>query len=183
MMRDMIDQFICIIPHTGLRRWCMAKRWGIKPTVRIDRRVRIPLKILPQLEDDVVIAEGVIIGDLEGGNGSITIKRNSRISMRSLLDITGNIEIGKDVRIGPEVFIYTHNHKFDDQNNPIYKQGIVIKDVHIEDDVWIGAKSIILPGVTVGEGSIIAAGGVVTRNVEPYTIVAGNPAKLIKRRR
>jgi maltose O-acetyltransferase len=98
--------------------------------------------------------------------------------------IQGPLTIGKHVIMGPDVLIYTRNHRFDDVTQPISVQGdIPPKEVVIHDDVWIGARVIILPGVTIGKGAIIGAGSVVTKNVREYCIYAGNPAKLIKERR
>jgi acetyltransferase-like isoleucine patch superfamily enzyme len=75
------------------------------------------------------------------------------------------------------------NHRFDDLSRPIAKQGLVRKSVVIEDDVWIGGRVNILAGVTVGRGSVVAAGAVVTHDVPPYSVVAGVPAKVIKTRK
>jgi len=84
------------------------------------------------------------------------------------------IHIGNDVSIGPEAGILTLGH--DPQSPDFADKG---GDVIIGDKVWICYRAIILPGVRVGEGAVVAAGAVVTRNVEPYTIVAGSPAKVI----
>lgn len=92
------------------------------------------------------------------------------------------IIIGDNVMMGANVSIYSANHNFTDTNIPMNQQGFIGEDVIIEGDVWIGANSIILAGVHIKTGSIIAAGAVVTNNVEPYSIVGGNPAKLIKHR-
>ncbi len=79
--------------------------------------------------------------------------------------------------------ILSQNHRFDDLSVPMCQQGFQEdKPVSIDDDVWIGNRVIILPGVRVGGGSVIGAGAVVTKNVEPYTIIGGNPAKVIGRR-
>ena len=95
----------------------------------------------------------------------------------------GGVEIGKYVQVGPNTVIHSANHNFDDIDLPICKQGHTPKKVKIEDDVWIAAGCIILPGVTIGKGAVIAAGAVVTKDVEPYSVVAGAPAKKIKDRR
>ena len=95
----------------------------------------------------------------------------------------GKIHIGSHIMFGPGVHIHGGNHLSQ-------KLGVYMKDNHdkkpgddgeviIQDDVWIGANAIVLTGVTVGEGSIVGAGAVVTKDVKPYSIVAGNPAKLI----
>lgn len=105
----------------------------------------------------------------------------SGIGMNSYI---GLVKIGKNVMIGPELFAISINHEFKDINVPMAKQG-KRKDqpIIIEDDVWIGARVIILPGITIGTGSIIGAGSVVTKNVAPFSIVAGNPATVIRIRK
>ena len=88
----------------------------------------------------------------------------------------GGITIGNDVFIAPKVNLITINHDSDPENrSATYGRPIVI-----EDKVWIGINSTILPGVTVGYGSIVGANSVVTHDVSPYTVVSGNPAKFIK---
>ena len=112
---------------------------------------------------------------------NIEIGRNSGIGINA--KITSSTIIGANVMMGPNVSIFTTTHNFDKKEVPMCEQGDgVIKSVIIEDDVWIGANVIILPGVTVGKGSIIGAGSIVTKDVKEYTIVAGNPAKVIKKR-
>ena len=85
--------------------------------------------------------------------------------------------------MGANVSIFSRNHKFSDINVPMNKQGFSEEQpVIIGNDVWIGANVIILPGVKIGTGSVIGAGAVVTKNVEEYTVVGGNPAAVLKRR-
>ena len=94
------------------------------------------------------------------------------------------IKIGNDVMIGPRVMILGGHHAYDRLDIPMWKQGEGKQgNIVIEDDVWIGAGSIILTGVRIGRGSIIAAGSVVTKDVEPYCIYGENPAKFIKSRK
>lgn len=93
----------------------------------------------------------------------------------AVLMSAGGIKIGDHVRIAANAQILSNNH------DPIDKAIIVGKPVLIEDNVWIGAGVSILPGVTVGEGAIIGAGSIVTKNVEPYSVVVGNPARMIRR--
>ena len=98
--------------------------------------------------------------------------------------IYGSVKMGKYIMVGPEVLIITRNHNFANTSVPMVKQGYQeTKQVVIEDDVWIGARSVILPGVKIGTGSIIAVGSVVKKDVEPFSIVAGAPAKLVKKRK
>lgn len=114
----------------------------------------------------VILGKNIKLGDYSG------IGRNSYIS--------DHVKIGKYVMMGPDCLIYTRNHQFSDVENPMCFQGFQdYKMVIIEDDVWIGGRVIILPGVKIGKGSIIGAGSVVTKDVDAYSIVAGNPAKII----
>lgn len=92
------------------------------------------------------------------------------------------ITVGNSVMIGPYTRIFTQNHRYDDLKQSMYKQGYVSKPVIIEDDVWIGANCTVLPGVRIGKGSIVGAGSVVTKDVQPYSVVGGVPAKRIKKR-
>lgn len=91
------------------------------------------------------------------------------------------VTIGKRVLFGPNVQIYAASHPLDGH----VRQGIngpeFCKPVTIQDDVWVGGAVVICPGVTIGNNSVVGAGSVVTKNVEPYTVVAGNPAKVIRR--
>jgi acetyltransferase-like isoleucine patch superfamily enzyme len=95
-----------------------------------------------------------------------------------------NVELGAYSMLGPRVMIVGDDHVFNVVGVPIIFSGrpSVVRKTHIGCDVWIGAHSIILAGVTIGEGAIVAAQSVVTRDVEPFTIVAGVPAKFIKKR-
>lgn len=123
-----------------------------------------------------------IMPNIRFANGyNISIGNKSGIGEKCMLQDIGKIDIGENVLMAPEVMIFTANHNIDKGMN-ICEQGMTIKNVKIEDDVWLGARAIILPGVTIGTGSVIAAGSVVTKDVDPFTIVGGNPAKFIKNR-
>lgn len=112
----------------------------------------------------------------------LKIGNNSSIGPYSYIGCSGFIEIGDNVMMSPRVSIYAENHLFDDPNLTIKEQGVKREFVKIEDDCWIAANTIILAGVTIGRGSVIAAGSVVTKDVPPYSIVGGVPAKVIKSR-
>lgn len=96
--------------------------------------------------------------------------------------IHSDVTLGKNVIMGPDVKIYSRNHTFESLTIPIQFQGKTTKPTFIGNDVWIGANVIILPGVTVGNHCILAAGSIVTKNIPDYAIVGGNPAKVIKYR-
>ncbi len=95
------------------------------------------------------------------------------------IDGFGGVRIDDGVRIAHRTTIMSSDHRFDRRDVPIREQGLVCKPVHIERDVWLGCNVTILPGVTLREGAIVAAGAVVTRDVAPFTIVAGVPARPI----
>lgn len=119
---------------------------------------------------------------LSAGHGKIVIGAHSGVGMFNYLDGGGGLTIGSHVRIGQHVCIYSANHCFDDPECLIDRQGLEYKATFIEDDVWIGAHSVILAGVRVGSGSVIAAGAIVTRDVPARSVVAGVPARVMKKR-
>lgn len=124
---------------------------------------------------DVNIEKGALFGY------HVSLGDNSGIGIRA--QIEDDVTIGKNVMMGPDCMIFTRNHEFSDREQPMCTQGFSrTRPVVIGDDVWIGARVIILPGVHVGKGSILGAGAVVTKDVEPYSVMGGNPAKLLKRR-
>ena len=114
------------------------------------------------------------------------IGTNSTIEEFSVMDngvgeiIIGN-HIGNHVILAQNVVLSGLNHNYEDISLPIHLQGVSVAPIIIEDNAWIAANSIITAGVTIGKHAIVAGGSVVTKNVPPYTIVAGNPAKAIKR--
>jgi len=98
-------------------------------------------------------------------------------------EIYGPVTIGIDVMMGPGVILLTSNHRFDRLDIPMRLQDPgEVRPITIGNDVWIGTRAIILPGVTIGDGAIIAAGAVVTEPVSARAIVGGNPARLIRYR-
>ena len=134
-------------------------------------------RIFDKVGQDVNIEKHVFFGK---GNG-ITIGDRSGIGLNAR--IQGPLSIGKYVMMGPDVIIYTRNHDIQNTTVPMIDGGETPpRAVVIEDDVWIGARAIILPGVRIGQGAVIGAGAVVTKNVGKYEIVGGVPAKIIGHR-
>lgn len=101
------------------------------------------------------------------------------------ISATGGLTIGNNVSIAFDVIILTTNHNYDSKGMKFipYDSKLIKSPVTIEDNVFIGSRVIILPGVKIGKGSVVGAGSVVTKNVKPYSIVGGNPAKIIRNRR
>lgn len=104
------------------------------------------------------------------------------LALDVLITTGGGVTIGDRTLIGYRTQILSSNHVIPPKPDRIFDAGHVSKPVIIGQDVWIGASCIILPGVTIGEGSVIAAGSVVTKSIPPFTIVAGVPARKIKER-
>jgi len=124
-----------------------------------------------QLEHNVFIKAAADSARIELG-------REVFVGFNSEFDISQNLRIGNGVLIAPGCFITDHNHRHS-ASMPIASQGCEAESVLIEDDVWLGAHVVVLPGVTIGRGAIVAAGAVVTENVAPMTVVAGVPARVV----
>lgn len=161
---------------------------------------------------DIFAPENIIIGEnthiaahatIWADGKKILIGDNCRIEPYAYLRLWGgNIVLGNHVSINPFTVVYGHggvtigdctriathcviipaNHLYADRDTPIYQQGERCQGISIGRDVWIGARSVILDGVTVGDGCVIGAGSVVTRATEPFGVYVGCPARLIKKR-
>ena len=116
----------------------------------------------------------ILMGAWLDSPGGLTMGRNSVVNERCRLDTRGIISIGNNVSISADVCIMTAEHDIQDK----HFRGVT-EPVTIEDYVFVGTRAVVLPGVTVGHGAVVAAGAVVTKNVEPYEIVAGVPARKI----
>lgn len=117
-----------------------------------------------------------------GFGGHVRIGDDVLIDDNCFITAQKQIEIGNHVQVSAYSFITDFNHNFSKREVPINLQGCTSAPVVIEDDVWIGAHCIILPGVRIGKGAVIGAGSVVTKSVKPYMIAVGNPAREIKKR-
>lgn len=137
--------------------------------------------------DRVLIEAGSEIVALEKSNkaesqAKIVIGNDTRIHSGCRITAAKNIIIGKNALLAPEVFITDHNHGMNPEIEEGYaRQELIIKPVRIGDGTWIGQRAIILPGVSVGKHSIIGAGSICTKDIPDYSMVAGVPAKVIKR--
>ena len=145
------------LPSCHIRKW-IYRALGAK----IRSRVIFHFKTEVRYPRRLTVGEGTIIGD------------------NAILDARSGLEIGKNVNLSSNVSIYTLQH---DHRDPDFKcSPNSSKPVKIGDRVWLGSNVIVLPGVTIGEGAVCCAGCVVTKDVEPYAVVAGIPAKKVNER-
>ena len=173
---------IRLAAYYGFARYLPATNhpWSIGHRLRSCQIRRFICKgIFKYAGDNINIEKGVCFGD----GSQAEIGDNSKIGIDFELLGPAMFKIGNNVMIGPEVIFITINHKFDRLDTPIRMQGhYAAEAITIGDDAWIGARAIILPGIIVGKGAIVAAAAVVTKNVPEYAIVAGNPARVVKSR-
>ncbi|MDZ4847066.1 MAG: acyltransferase [Chitinophagales bacterium] len=144
----------------------------------IRRRTR--MDVLPfknfSLGDDSTIEDFATVNN---GVGDVIIGNRSRIGLSCV--VIGPVTIGNDVMLAQNIVVSGLNHPYEDVTLPISVQKVTTKPIIIEDESWIGANAVITAGVTIGKHSVIAAGSVVTKDVPPYAIAVGNPARVIKR--
>lgn len=155
---------ICKLPnsrYSGIFNW--IRKWYVSGILKIMRP-----HPLTKFQNRIYI-----------GNGK-NVKIGIHCQINENVFIQG-AEIGNCVMIAPNVAILNSTHNFDRTDIPMIEQGALrYNNPIIEDDVWLGRNVIIMPGISIGKGSIIAAGAVVTKDVEPFSVMGGVPAKLIK---
>jgi acetyltransferase-like isoleucine patch superfamily enzyme len=113
-------------------------------------------------------------------NAGIHIGQHSLLGEYTVIRGQGGVSIGDRVYTSPHCQIIAVNHVFDDPERPFVAQGITAQGIVIEDDVWLGSAAVILDGVRIGRGAVVAAGAVVTRDVPAHTLVGGVPARVIR---
>jgi acetyltransferase-like isoleucine patch superfamily enzyme len=116
---------------------------------------------------------------INNASGFVQIGNRTRIGIGSVL--IGPVTIGDDVRLAQNVVVTAINHNYTDVTKPISEQGITTNEIYIGDETWLGSNSVVLPGIFIGKHCIVAAGSVVTKNVPSYSMVVGNPARIIKK--
>lgn len=163
------------------RRWV---KWFLLPfTVSKGRgasiRRRIRFDVFPF--NRFGLGQGSTIEDfctVNNAMGNVIIGNRTRIGLGSVL--IGPVYIGDDVRLAQNIVVTSLNHNYQDISMPISEQGVNTEEVYIGDETWVGANAVILPGVFIGKHCVVAAGSVVTKNIPSYSLVAGNPARIIK---
>lgn len=142
----------------------LLKRWLLK-------------QIIEQCGEAIVVKHKCYIGN----GSSLKVGHRSQLGQNAKID--PNVTIGNDVLMGPNVMLLTIRHAFEDPTVRINRQGTLpLESVVIGNDVWLGARVIVLPGITIKDGAVVGAGSVVTKDVPCNTVVAGNPAKVIRMR-
>lgn len=180
-LKKVVHQAILISNQTRPRLWV---KWFVNPFFHkkgkgacIRRRTRLDVVPWNQFE----LGAYSTIEDfsaINNGVGSVIIGERTKIGLSNT--IIGPVHIGNDIRLAQNITLSGLNHNYEDINIPIHKQGVSTAPIHIEDNTWIGANVVVLAGVTVGKHSIVAAGSVVTKNIPPYSVAVGNPARVIK---
>ena len=181
-----LDFFLSWVPGAlgyRLRRWYLGRRFGSlgpKASIGLGAQIIGPRNLIVGSNftcwRNCTLAacdDGVIeIGD--------RVRFNANVYLNAC--IGGRIVLGNDVLVAPNVVIRSSDHVTSSLERPIAEQGHKADEIIIEDDVWLGSNVTVVGGVRIGTGAVVAAGAVVTRNVEPYTIVGGVPAQFIKKR-
>ena len=185
-IKDWLEYFVARIPGrlgNNLRNFYFKKRFSGKfsnnrfePGFRVEFPKNIKIRSNSFYGLDCKLYASKTSSIQIGSN--ISFNSNVMINARGV----GKIIIGNNVLIGPNVVIRSNNHQHIDASIPIKEQGMTKGEIIIKDNVWISSNCVILPNCTIGEGAIVAAGAVVTKDVEPFSIVGGIPAKIIGKR-
>lgn len=118
--------------------------------------------------------------DIEVKGGQLVIGAGNYFNKNVKFVCLQKIEIGDNCLLADSVHIYDHDHRYETLEIPLSQQGYATRPVKIGNNVWMGAKATILKGVTIADGAVIGAGAVVTKDVPPFAVVAGNPARVIR---
>ena len=159
-------------------------KWFVNPFIHKKGK---GAKIRPRTRVDVLPFNQFILGDhstiedfstINNGVGDVIIGHHTLIGMGNT--IIGPITIGNNVIFAQNIVASALNHEYRDVTLPIHEQKILTAAIIVEDECWVAANAVITSGVTIGKHSVIAAGAVVTKNIPPYSVAVGNPAKVIK---
>jgi maltose O-acetyltransferase len=159
--------------------WKLRIIMGIPGNVGIKVRRKLIPRILKSCGANVTIVDNCTLVFPE----RLSLGNNVAISRDVFINAAGGINVGDDVLIGPSVKIWSLNHNFENMDEPINRQGWNLSEVNIGNDVWIGASAIILPGVSIGDKTVVGAGSVVTKSLKSGAVYGGTPAKLIRESR
>ena len=186
-IRNVILYLILLVP--SVLGGALVRRWGLRFFLNnLGKNVGIEDNVQLIDPSNISIGSDSNIGSLSclcaNGSGKLLIGQRLACNRNVFINAaSGNINIGSDVMIGPNTVLRASDHAFVRQDIPMRSQGHVQGFITIEDDVWLGSNVVVTSNVTIGRGTIVAAGAVVTRNLEAFSIYGGVPAKLIRRRK
>lgn len=180
-LKELVHWSILIPKQTRPRLWI---KWFVNPFYHKKGKGAI---VRPRTRMDVVpwnkfeLGENSTIEDfsaINNGVGSVIIGDRTKIGLSNI--IIGPVTIGNDIRLAQNITLSGLNHNYEDVSMPIHEQGVSTSSITIEDETWIGANVVVVAGVTIGKHSIVAAGSIVTKDIPPYSVAVGNPARIIK---
>jgi acetyltransferase-like isoleucine patch superfamily enzyme len=181
-LKKLVHWSILIPKQTRPRLWI---KWFVNPFYHkkgkgacVRRRTRMDIVPWNKFE----LGEYSTIEDfsaINNGVGPVIIGDRTKIGLSNT--IIGPVTIGNDIRLAQNITLSGLNHNYTDVNLPIHAQGVSTAPIVIEDETWIGANVVVLAGVTIGKHCIVAAGSVVTKDVPPYSVAVGNPARVLKK--
>jgi len=180
-LKRLVHWSILIPKQTRPRLWI---KWFVNPFYHKKRKGAI---VRPRTRMDVVpwhkfeLGEDSTIEDfsaINNGVGPVIIGDRTKIGLSNT--IIGPVTIGNDIRLAQNITLSGLNHNYEDVSMPIHVQGVSTSPIVIEDDSWIGSNVVVVAGVTIGKHSIVAAGSIVTKDIPPYSVVVGNPGRVLK---
>lgn len=163
--------------------WLQIRGYDIDPSVVLRGRNIFFQSNKKAIQIDKNCEIGVGVKLCAGFNGSIRIDKGVGIYDYTMIDVHSKLEIGENTLIAPFCYITDYDHVTKDRDKPIKVQGYKSAVIEIGKNVWIGAKTVILKGVTIGNNSVVGAGSVVTRDVPANSVAVGSPARVIKNRK
>ena len=174
----LITGFYSIFPKPVIKKLLVLHR---KQTGKLGLVIRYSLlkNIAKHVGDNVSIQPDVYLFNVD----KLSLGNNVSIHPLSYIEASGGVTIGNDVSVAHGVTIMSESHVYSDINLPIKDQSLSFQEVKICDNVWIGEKAVVRAGRNIGTGSIIGAGAVVTKDVAPFSIMAGVPATVLKKRK
>lgn len=171
---ELLERFYRLFP-IKIRKKMLEKSRKRRGKTGLAIRYALLKTLAKKVGDNVSVHEDVYIKNPQ----NLSVGDNVSIHPMCYIEALGGLNIGSDVSIAHGTTIMTTDHNYKAKDMPIKDQGVIQKSVNIQDNVWIGAKATILCGNTIGTGSVIAAGAVVTKDVAENSIMGGVPAKLI----
>ena len=180
-IKKLVHWSILIPKQTRPRLWI---KWFVNPFYHKKGKGAI---VRPRTRMDVVpwnkfeLGEDSTIEDfsaINNGVGNVIIGDRTKIGLSNT--IIGPVIIGNDIRLAQNITLSGLNHNYEDISVPIHVQGVSTSPIVIEDNSWIGANVVVVAGVTIGKHCIVAAGSIVTKDIPPYSVAVGNPARVLK---